>query len=211
MNPNPATDVIAFLTTPSWTTAVFWLLIVASIVIAVTAWARIPEQRTGRNLAAWAFRFLIGAMWWQQSLWKLPPFYTDQPNEPFGTTGLAYWMKQLGEHAAVPLQADFVNHIVLPNFYLFAPVVYAAEVFVALSLILGIVVRLGGVIGALQILNLWLGLYSAPGEWPWTYFFLLLLMLIFAVDHYGRALGIDALLLGRTPARDRRVVLDLVA
>lgn len=210
-NPNPWSDVFTFVTTPSWTTAVFWLLIVASIVIAAVAWARLPEQRTGRNLAAWAFRFVIGAMWWQQTLWKLPPYYTDQPSEPFGTTGLAYWMKQMGDHAAVPLQADFVNHIVLPHFYWFAPVVYAAEVLTGVSLMLGGFVRLWAVIGALQILNLWLGLYSAPGEWPWTYFFLLVLMLVFAVDHYGRALGIDALLLGRAPTQERRPVLDLVA
>src|ERR1700726_1743397 len=43
----------------------------------------------------------------------------------------------------------------------------------AVSLMLGIFVRFWGVIGALQILNLWLGLYNAAGEWPWTYFFLL--------------------------------------
>jgi hypothetical protein len=54
-------------------------------------------------------------MWWQQSLWKLPPYYTDQPQEPFGTTGLAYWMGLMGKHAAIPLQADFVNNIVLPH------------------------------------------------------------------------------------------------
>ena len=51
-----------------------------------------------------------------------------------------------------------------------------------------------GSIGALQILNLWLGLYSAPYEWPWTYFFLLVLQLMFAVHCYGRVLGLDALL-----------------
>jgi uncharacterized membrane protein YphA (DoxX/SURF4 family) len=140
-------------------------------------------------------------MWWQQSLWKLPPYYTDQPQEPFGTTGLAYWMGLMGKHAAIPLQADFVNNIVLPHFYLFAPIVYAAEVFVAVALILGLFVRLGGVIGALQIANLWLGLYSAPGEWPWTYFFLLLLMLSFALHHYGRSLGLDAIMPGRLGQR----------
>ena len=106
--------------------------------------------------------FLIGAMWWQQTLWKLPPYYTDQPDEPFGTTGLANWMKILGEHASIPLQADFVNNIVLPNFYLFAPIVYAAELLTAVSLMFGAFVGLFGIIGALQILNLWLGLYSAP-------------------------------------------------
>ena len=49
----------------------------------------------------------------------------------------------------------------------------------------------------MQILNLWLGLYNAAGEWPWTYFFLLVLQLIFAVHQYGRSLGIDAIVVDR--------------
>ena len=200
MNPNPAADVIHFLTQPAWMIAVFWLLLVASVAIAAYAVARIPEQRRGGHLANWVCRLLVGAMWWQQSLWKLPPYYTDQPNEPFGTTGLAYWMGLMGKHAAIPLQGDFVNNIVLPHFYWFAPIVYLAEVLSGASLMLGAFVRLFAVIGALQILNLWLGLYSAPGEWPWNYFFLLLLQLIFAVHRYGRSLGIDAILVARRPA-----------
>jgi uncharacterized membrane protein YphA (DoxX/SURF4 family) len=202
VNPDPATDVIAFLTRSAWYTAVFWLLLIASAAIAAYVAARIPEQRSGRHVARWLFRFLIGAMWWQQTLWKLPPHYTDQPDEPFGTTGLANWMKIMGQHASIPLQADFVNQIVLPNFYWFAPVVYLAELLTALSLMLGAFVGLFGVIGALQIVNLWFGLYSAPHEWPWTYFFLIVLQLIFAFDHYGRSLGVDALLATR-PTRNR--------
>jgi len=197
MNPNPASDVVAFLTTPAWTTAIFWLLLAASLAIAACAWRALPPQRSFAHLCQWAFRLLIGAMWWQQTLWKLPPYYTDHPEQPFGATGLAYWMSVMGKSAAVPLQADLVNRVVLPHFYLFAPLVYSLEVLTALSLILGIFVRLWGIIGALQVLNLWLGLYSAPGEWPWTYFFLLLLMLMFALHQYGRSLGIDALLVAR--------------
>ncbi|HYU12286.1 MAG TPA: hypothetical protein VEK82_06910 [Stellaceae bacterium] len=194
MNPNPFSDVVAFVTNPVWTTAVFWLLVIASVVIAGSVWQRLPEQRSFSNLAQWSFRFVMGAFWWQQSLWKLPPFYTDHPEAPFGQTGLAYWMGLMGKHAAIPLQADFVNNIVLPHFYLFAPIVYAAEVLTGVSLMLGVFVRLFAIIGALQILNLWLGLYSAPGEWPWTYFFLLLLQLMFAVHCYGRSLGVDTML-----------------
>ena len=78
----------------------------------------------------------------------------------------------------------------LPN----APIVYAAEVAVSISLLLGVFTRFFAAFGGLQILNLWLGLYNAPGEWPWTYFFLLVLQLMFAVHCYGRSLGIDALL-----------------
>jgi thiosulfate dehydrogenase [quinone] large subunit len=202
VNPDPATDVIAFLTKPAWYTAVFWVLLIASAAIAAYVAARIPEQRSGCHVARWIFRLLIGAMWWQQTLWKLPPYYTDQPDEPFGTTGLASWMKILGQHAAIPLQADFVNQIVLPNFYWFAPIIYVAELLTAVSLMLGAFVGLFAMIGALQILNLWLGLYSAPNEWPWTYFFLIVLQLVFAFDHYGRSLGVDALL-ARWPSRSR--------
>jgi hypothetical protein len=197
MNPNPLSDAIAFLLQPGWTTVIFWLLLVASIAIAAYAYRTLPEQRSLAHLGNWGFRVIIGAMWWQQSLWKLPPYYTDHPEQPFGDTGLAYWMKLLGQHAAIPLQADFVNNVVLPHFYWFAPVVYGLEVLTAVSLTLGVFVRLFGIIGALQILNLWLGLYSAPGEWPWTYFFLFVLMLIFAIHHYGRSLGLDAIMMRR--------------
>ena len=215
MNPNPFSDAVQFLKEPAWTTAVLWVLVLASIGIAVYAWRRVPGQRSGANWCDWAFRLAIGAMWWQQSLWKLPPYYTDHPDRPFGETGLAYWMGLMGKHAAIPWQADFVNQIVLPHFYLFAPIVYALEVLTAVSLILGLFVRAWGLIGAAQILNLWLGLYSAPGEWPWTYFFLLILMLIFALHRYGRRLGIDAIIVSRmasspTDARLRRRVLARV-
>ena len=203
IKPNPVSDVVAFLQKPGWPTPVFWALLIAGILIAIYAFAVIPGQRRFGAVGNWLFRTAIGAMWWQQTLWKLPPTYTDHPDAAFGQTGLAHWMTIMGKSAAIPAQADFVNNIVLPHFYWFAPVVYALEVFTAVSLILGLFVRFWGVIGALQILNLWLGLYNAYGEWPWTYFFLLVLMLIFALHRYGRSLGLDAVLAARAARRGR--------
>ena len=201
MKHNPVSDVIEFLLQPAWTTVAFWLLMLASVAIAVYAFVTIPGQRRGVHLCNLVFRFLIGCLWWEQTLWKLPPYYTDHPNQPFGETGLAYWMGLMGKSAAIPLQADFVNNIVLPHFYVFAPIVYSLEVLTAVSLMLGVCVGFWGFIGALQILNLWLGLYNAEGEWPWTYFFLLVLQLIFAVHHYGRSLGVDAIIIARSRIR----------
>ena len=209
MRHNPISDVIQFLLQPAWTTVIFWLLLVGSIAVAIHVYRTMPAQRTIEHTANWLFRLLIGCMWWQQTLWKLPPFYTDHPEQPFGETGLAYWIGVMGRSAAIPLQSDFVNNIVLPHFYLFAPIVYSLEVLTAVSLILGIFVRLWGLIGALQILNLWLGLYNAEGEWPWTYFFLLVIQLIFAVHHYGRSLGFDALIVTRW--KGQRSLLGLMA
>src|SRR5260370_12904651 len=94
-------------------------------------------------------------------------------------------MTTMAKSASIPLQAVSVTILVLPHFALFAPAVYCLEVLTAVSLILGIFVRFWGAIGALQILNLWLGLYNPQGEWPWTYFFLLELQLIFAGHNYG--------------------------
>jgi uncharacterized membrane protein YphA (DoxX/SURF4 family) len=197
MHANPVSDVLIFLVRPGWPTPAFWLLLLGSIAIAAYVLYRMPEQRTLGHIGNWLIRVLVGCMWWQQTLWKLPPFYTDHPNQPFGATGLAHWMMIEGKSAALPWQADFVNHIVLPHFYLFAPIVYGLEVLTAVSLLLGLFVRLGGVVGALQVVNLWLGLYNAWGEWPWTYFFLLLLMADFALHHRGRSLGLDAIIVTR--------------
>jgi uncharacterized membrane protein YphA (DoxX/SURF4 family) len=112
-------------------------------------------------------------------------------------------MTVMDKSAAIPLQADLVNNIVLPHFYLFAPIVYGLETLTAISLLLGIFVRFWGFVGAAQILNLWLGLYNAEGEWPWTYFSLLVLPLIFALHHYGRSLGVDAIIVARSTVRSK--------
>ncbi|MDE2582316.1 MAG: DoxX family membrane protein [Rhodospirillales bacterium] len=182
MRPNPFDDAIAFLTRPAWTTPAFWLLLLASIAIALSAWRRAPGQRSLHDAAIWLLRVLVGIMWWQQSLWKIPP---DEG-------GLIYWMKQEVAHAAVALQAAFVARIVLPHIAVFGPAVYAIEVGIGASLMLGLFTRGFAVLGLAMAVNLWLGLYSAPGEWPWTYMFLVVLMALFALDPPGRCLGLDA-------------------
>lgn len=210
MKPNPISHVLEFLTQSAWTTPIYWLLLLGSLAIAVYVFATMPSQRSFRNIGDWSFRFIIGTMWWQQTLWKVPPYYTDQPDHPM-TSGLAYWVTQMGQSAWIPLQADFVNNIVLPHFQLFAPAVYGLEVLTAVSLLLGIFVRFWSAIGALQIVNIWLGLYDAPGEWPWTYFFLLVLQVIFALHQYGRSLGLDAIIVARyAQAKSRTIVSRVV-
>jgi hypothetical protein len=43
-------------------------------------------------------------------------------------------------------------------------------------------------------INLWLGLYRSSAEWPWTYFFLIIVQIVFLVQRPGRSLGLDAIL-----------------
>lgn len=171
------------MTNAGWFTWVFWALLAASAMIAAAAWRRDPEQRCVGNVASALLRVLVGGMWWQQTLWKIPPNYD----------GLKYWMQQQVEHATTALQSAFVSTIVLPNLGLFAPLVYAIEVSIAVSLLLGLLSRAGALLGLAMALNLWLGLYSAPGEWPWTYMFLVIIQALYVIDPPGRRLGADAL------------------
>jgi uncharacterized membrane protein YphA (DoxX/SURF4 family) len=187
VRPNPFADVLQFLTKPAWFTVVFWLLLIASIWLARSVWTRDGSQRSGYHIGRWLLRLLVGAMWWQQSLWKIPSNFD----------GLIYWMRQEVDHASFALQSDFVSGIVLPHILLFGPLVYAIEVAIGVSLMLGVWSRGGALLGALMAINLWLGLYSAPGEWPWTYMFLIIIQALFVLDPPGRSLGVDAQRRGR--------------
>jgi uncharacterized membrane protein YphA (DoxX/SURF4 family) len=198
---NPFADTLAFLTRNEWPIYVFWLLLLGSLGIALVNLLQDPAQRTGRHVWMWIARLLIGGLWWQQTLWKLPPTYTDSPDGVSG--GLHYWVGEMVQHSAFGIQSWLVEKVIQPHFYVFAPQVYMMEVVIAVSLLLGVFTRLGGVLGALMALNLWLGLYRASYEWPWAYFFLIMLQTTFVVLHAGRSLGFDAILARRQQAQGK--------
>ena len=56
MNPNPFYDTAAFLVQPAWTTAIFWLLLLGSIAIAVYVCRAIPVERRIEHIGNWAIR-----------------------------------------------------------------------------------------------------------------------------------------------------------
>ena len=205
MRPNPLNDALAFLvaTDKFWFTVIFWLLLLGSAAAVVSVWRVDPAQRSVRHAGICVLRILAGCMWWQQSLWKIPPHYD---------WGLIHWMEEMVAHASTELQSAIVRDLVLPNIAVFGPLVYAFEVAIAASLILGLLTRLGAVLGALMAINLWLGLYDAAGEWPWTYMFLVVIQLLFVIDPPGRSLGLDVLLWRRkTTPGNGPSVLSLVA
>jgi uncharacterized membrane protein YphA (DoxX/SURF4 family) len=168
----------------------FVVLIAASIVIAMRNWSEDPSQRTGTDLATWIMRVLVGAMWYQGMIWKLPLF-TDN--------GLHYWMEQMAGRAAFAFHRDLVTNVYLPYFNVINPIVFLTEFAFAVCLILGFGVRAVATVAVLFSLHLWLGIYNDrgpgdPDEWPWSYIFLAMTHAMFALHAAGRSLGLDALL-----------------
>jgi uncharacterized membrane protein YphA (DoxX/SURF4 family) len=202
MPTNPFTDIRHFLTATTndylhqgnWRyliVALFWALLVASVAIAIRNLQEDPTQRTGRHLGIWLVRVLIGCMWFQAMLWKLPLPLSD---------GLQYWTEQESTNAAFEFHRAFLKDVVLPHMTILGPIVFLAELVFAGSMLLGLAVRLVGVLACIYVLQLWLGLYGNSSEWPWTYMFLALLMFLFAVEGAGRSLGFDAWLRREVPA-----------
>ena len=195
---NPFADALKFLTADTndynamglWKyliLALFYALILASLVLAIMNWRQDRQQRSARHIVIWLARVLIGCMWFEGMLWKLP-FSPDN--------GLHYWMDQMAGRAAFAVHRDFVAHLLLPNFALVNPLVFLAELGFASALILGFCVRLAS-LGAIAFsLNLWLGIYlnrsGDPAEWSWSYVFLIVVHVMFIIDAAGRSLGADA-------------------
>jgi uncharacterized membrane protein YphA (DoxX/SURF4 family) len=202
MPTNPFTDVRDFLTATTndyihqgnWrylTLALFWGLLLVGIAVAIQNWREDPTQRTGRHFGIWLVRVLVGCMWFQGMLWKLPLPVSD---------GLQYWTEQESTNAAFEFHRTFLKDVVLPHMSVFGPLVFLAELVFAGSMILGLAVRFVGVLAVAYTLQLWLGLYDNSSEWPWTYMFLAMLMFLFALEAAGRSLGLDAWLRRQVPA-----------
>ena len=127
MPTNPFTDAWHFLTATTsdylhqgnWRyliLALFWALLLVSIAVALQNWREDPAQRTGRHLGIWLVRVLIGCMWFQGMLWKLPLPVSD---------GLQYWTEQESTNAAFEFHRTFLKDIVLPHMSVFGPIVFS--------------------------------------------------------------------------------------
>ena len=95
---------------PSLPSMRLWLLLLGSAAAAFYSWRRDSAQRSIRHVGIGALRVIVGCMWWQQSLWKIPPHYD---------WGLIHWMEEMVKHASTQLQSDLVRDLVLPNIAIF--------------------------------------------------------------------------------------------
>ena len=193
---NPLSDTVLFLIGDTgdydrfgavkYISVVFYLLLLcAGIFVAWRNWTEDPLQRSGRNVGVLIMRLVAGGMWFQGTIWKLPlPV----------AAGFKYWLAQEGKFSAIGPQGAIVRDFLLPHIALLQFPVYLTEIAFTVSLTLGLAVRLSGLIAVLFTLQLWLGLYNDPTEWPWTYMAIVFAHGMFAASEAGRCLGLDNLL-----------------
>jgi thiosulfate dehydrogenase [quinone] large subunit len=106
----------------------------------------------------------------------------------FANGGFAHYLEGFIQQTAVSFYRPVLSHIVLPHAAVFGYLVGVVELFIGISLIVGIYVRVASVLGALHMVSLTLATWWGPGHGAplWQYFGaeldhlpLLLLFLIF--------------------------------
>src|SRR5512147_186583 len=137
MRTDPFSDTLMWLTDFRWEVVISWLLLIGSFVVAGANWRTDPAQRTIENVAIWVFRLLIGAMWYQGTTWKLPLPYSD---------AFAHWLGETGQYAAFPFVRDLVHGVFEPLLPVVGTLIYFAELFFAVTLMLGALTRLGALL-----------------------------------------------------------------
>jgi uncharacterized membrane protein YphA (DoxX/SURF4 family) len=132
-----------------------------------------------------AIRMVLGAFWLSQLMWKLPPGF-GCPDD-----GFCFWLSREIEHPSSPLYGTFLTTVVAQHPYVFAWFAVILESVVGVSLLLGLYTRLGGLLGTLWSVNLFVALTGVPGETNWYYLSLVLLDLLFFAIGGSAQLSID--------------------
>jgi hypothetical protein len=166
------------------TVGMAWVMFFGGIAVAFYSWSKDPEQRTAHHLMVFLMRFLSAGMWYLGSLWKLPWPVAH---------GFKDWLTNCVTYSSFQWHADIMQ-IFLDHIAIVQPLVYLLEVFFACSLAFGFAVRFTGVVAALFVFNLLIGLYNDPTEWVWTYVGIICAHGMFAADGAGQSLGLDYLL-----------------
>jgi thiosulfate dehydrogenase [quinone] large subunit len=77
---------------------------------------------------------------------------------------------------------------------LFGWVTLLVEAGLGAFLLVGLATRLWALIGVAQSVAIALSVLNAPHEWPWAYYLMILIHLVFFATAAGRAYGVDGVL-----------------
>ncbi|OGO33350.1 MAG: hypothetical protein A2Z16_10550 [Chloroflexi bacterium RBG_16_54_18] len=125
----------------------------------------------------------------------LESIYASQPRQvlvadlrPAGLPTISLNITPLAE-----LNGFLLDSLLIPRIQLFGWLIWLAEFWIFLSMLLGLFTRLGGLVSILVSLQLYIGLANIPRpfEWEWSYGTIVLLSVAMLGSAAGRFLGVD--------------------
>jgi thiosulfate dehydrogenase [quinone] large subunit len=132
----------------------------------------------------------VALLWINNLGWKNPPSF-GQGREP---SGLFHFTRWAADYPVFPPYTWLVEHLVLPNFTVFAWGVLVIESALGAFLLIGLATRFFALLGVAQTLAITFSVANAPNEWLWSYLLMLLAHLALFATAAGRYAGFDGLL-----------------
>lgn len=126
-------------------------------------------------------RLVNGANWFWGARTKPPPHWG----------WFEGWIAKEIQYAEIAPYKWFLQNIVQPNIDFFGWMGFITEVALTICLVLGILVGITGILAALWALNIAIGSYPIPGEFPYYLMFSVLVPLILAATRAGQWYGMD--------------------
>ncbi len=138
---------------------------------------------TNRLLLA-VFRVGIALLWIENSGWKSPPDFES----------LRKFTRFAVDYPVLPPFSWVIEHLVLPNFTVFAWLTLIVEASLGAFLLIGLATRLWALIGIAQSLAIAMSVMNAPHEWEWSYYLMILAHVALFATAAGRSYGLDGVL-----------------
>jgi thiosulfate dehydrogenase [quinone] large subunit len=139
--------------------------------------------------AAWGLaglRVFTGVLWLANLAWKLPP---DFGKDEVG--GLMDNFVIAEEDAVFGFLRTFMSDVVIPNYTAFGWLVFVVELVAGVLLTLGLLTRLGALVGGIQAVIITLLVVQAPTEWFWTYAMMIALHIVLFLTPCAERLALD--------------------
>ncbi len=146
-----------------------------------------------------AVRVAYGIMWFGNSLWKNPPHFGLYTHQDF-----YFWVVKPIEYPVIPIFSTFVEMLVIPNLILFGWIVFMTELVLGIGFIIGFKTKWLAVVALVQTIFIALSVLNTPHEWPWSYYLMAMVAMLFLILPSTR-LSLDLLILRRhgTPGQSK--------
>ena len=151
------------------------------------------DERERVLLTLAGVRAFMGALWLVNLLWKLP---TDFGKGDYW--GLPRTLEIAHAHAFTPPLRSLVGSVFIPHTTAVGWIVFVVQLLTGLSLLFGLVTRVGALLGLLQAIAITLLVANAPGEWLYGYLMFILLSSLLLLLPVSRRMSLDDAL-GRDP------------
>jgi hypothetical protein len=151
------------------------------------------DERERVLLTLAGVRAFMGALWLVNLLWKLPTGFGKGDY-----WGLPRTLEIAHAHAFTPPLRSLVGSVFIPHTTAVGWIVFVVQLLTGLSLLFGLVTRVGALLGLVQAIAITLLVANAPGEWLYGYLMFILLSSLLLLLPVSRRMSLDDAL-GRDP------------